>query len=202
MGGPVMAGRAGYHTVGKLKKLQVEYKALSDIFEKFDISGDGTISIEEYKTLCEEYGVPLTEDDIVAIRDIADADGEIHKDAFILHIKQCNLLKEFQVADPESDRHWIKKADLAFKIFDIDGDGFVSKKEFKWMTANKRISMRKVDIMFERCDLNRDGRLDYTEFKTMILRNKDRKDTAQERVKMMKRRKSSKLQELRDMKKR
>ena len=36
--------------------------ALSDIFEKFDISGDGTISIGEYRTLCEEYGVPLTED--------------------------------------------------------------------------------------------------------------------------------------------
>ena len=36
-----------------------------------------------------------------------------------------------------------------FRIFDKDGDGYVSKKEFKWMTANKRISQRKVDIMFE-----------------------------------------------------
>ena len=35
------------------------------------------------------------------------------------------------------------------RIFDTDGDGYVSKKEFKWMTANKRISQRKVDIMFE-----------------------------------------------------
>ena len=35
------------------------------------------------------------------------------------------------------------------RIFDKDGDGFVSKKEFKWMTANKRISQRKVDVMFE-----------------------------------------------------
>ena len=35
------------------------------------------------------------------------------------------------------------------RIFDKDGDGYVSKKEFKWMTANKRISQRKVDIMFE-----------------------------------------------------
>ena len=59
---------------------EVLIAALSDIFEKFDISGDGTISIQEYKTLCEEYGVPLTEDDIVAIRDIADADGEVLDD--------------------------------------------------------------------------------------------------------------------------
>ena len=39
----------------------------------------------------------------------------------------------------------------SFRIFDKDGDGFVSKKEFKWMTANKRINMRKVNIMFEVC---------------------------------------------------
>ena len=45
-------------------------------------------------------------------------------------------------------RVWSHCFDL-FRIFDKDGDGFVSKKEFKWMTANKRISQRKVDIMFE-----------------------------------------------------
>ena len=58
-------------------------------------------------------------------------------------------MKEFQFGDPESERHWKKKADLAFRIFDKDGDGFVSKKEFKWMTANKRVSQRKVELMFE-----------------------------------------------------
>ena len=51
--------------------------ALSNVFEKFDISGDGTISIEEYKILCEEYGVPLSEEDIMAIRAIADEYGEV-----------------------------------------------------------------------------------------------------------------------------
>ena len=51
--------------------------ALSNVFEKFDISGDGTISIEEYKILCEEYGVPLSEEDIMGIRAIADEYGEV-----------------------------------------------------------------------------------------------------------------------------
>ena len=51
--------------------------ALGEVFEKFDISGDGTISIEEYKILCQEYGVDLSEDDIMAIRGIADDDGEV-----------------------------------------------------------------------------------------------------------------------------
>ena len=47
------------------------------MFAKFDLSRDGTISIEEYKTLCEEYGVQLTANDIKAIREIADEDGEV-----------------------------------------------------------------------------------------------------------------------------
>ena len=40
---------------------------------------------------------------------------KVHKADFILHIKQCNLLKDFQIADPESEFHWKKKADLAFR---------------------------------------------------------------------------------------
>jgi len=59
-----------------LNELQL-ISALSNVFEKFDISGDGTISIEEYKILCEEYGVPLSEEDIMAIRAIADEYGEV-----------------------------------------------------------------------------------------------------------------------------
>ena len=81
-----MAGRAGYHTVGKIKKIQEENRgtvhtshssllqspgaALSEVFAKFDLSGDGTISIAEYRTLCQaragysnmrmgDIGVPL-----------------------------------------------------------------------------------------------------------------------------------------------
>ena len=76
------------------------------------------------------------------------------------------MLKDFEVADPNSEYHWKKKADLAFRfeivkyfeltlrnlyprIFDVNSNGFVSKKEFKWMTTNERIRHTKVDILFE-----------------------------------------------------
>ena len=49
--------------------------------------------------------------------------------------------------------------------------------------------------------MNKDGRLDYHEFKALIYRNKERKDLNAERAKAMVRRKSSKMQELREMKK-
>ena len=74
----------------------------------------------------------LTQEDITAVRRITDDGGEvrrmcqifrilkysspqIHKDAFIRHLKQCNMLKDFQVADPESETYWRNRTDLAFK---------------------------------------------------------------------------------------
>lgn len=124
--------------------------------------------------LCDEYGVRLTDDDVEDVRNIADADGEVHRNDFILHIKNSRLLKQFEVADPASEFHWKKKADLAFRIFDLNSNGFVSKKEFKWMTTNERISHKKVDILFDRCDLDGDGCLNYTEFTALMFRQKDR----------------------------
>ena len=47
------------------------------MFDKADITRDGTISIAEYMALCEEYGVRLTGNDIDAVKNIADDDGEV-----------------------------------------------------------------------------------------------------------------------------
>ena len=53
------------------------FLALCEVFDKADITRDGTISIAEYMALCEEYGVELSEEDILAVKDIADEDGEV-----------------------------------------------------------------------------------------------------------------------------
>merc|ERR1712176_1392677 len=129
----------------------------------------------QYMALCEEYGVALDDEDIQEIKDLADQDGEIHKVDFILHIKNSHLLKHFEEVDHLSSIHWKKKADLAFRIFDLDNNGYVSKKEFKWMTSNNIIDHKKVDLLFERMDLDGDGQLDYSEFTSLIFRQKDRK---------------------------
>ena len=94
--------------------------ALCEVFDRADITRDGTISIAEYMALCEEYGVILDEGDVKAINDIADDNGEIHRMDFILHIKNSRLLKNFESVDPLSRIHWKKKADLAFRYWDYE----------------------------------------------------------------------------------
>ena len=41
--------------------------------------------------------------------------SKVHKNDFILHIKNSRMLKDFEVPDPKSEFHWKKKADLAFR---------------------------------------------------------------------------------------
>ena len=105
--------------------------ALCELFDKADVTKDGTISFAEYQAMCDEYGVKLQPEDRVAIKAIADEDGEvntcetvcdihlscpqIHKNDFVMHLKQSSMLREFEVANEDSEIHWKKKADLAFR---------------------------------------------------------------------------------------
>ena len=40
---------------------------------------------------------------------------QIHKNDFVMHLKQSSMLREFEVANEDSEIHWKKKADLAFR---------------------------------------------------------------------------------------
>ena len=81
--------------------------------------------------MCETYGVELRDEDIREVLEIADEKGEVltsiddfrkpidiiqvRKNDFILHIKNANLSKHFECADPESELHWNNLAVTAFK---------------------------------------------------------------------------------------
>ena len=58
-------------------------------------------------------------------------------------------MKQFSNISPESDQKLNNLANTAFKIFDMNGDGFVDKKEFKRMTNSKKINNRVIDLVFE-----------------------------------------------------
>ena len=59
------------------------------------------------------------------------------------------MLRQFSNISSESDQKLNNLANTAFKIFDMNGDGFVDKKEFKRMTNSKKINNRIIDLVFE-----------------------------------------------------
>ena len=108
------------------------FSALCELFDKADTGGDGTISLEEYMVMCDEYGIELTEEHLKEVRSISNDNGEVkitmesrvwstwlfwqvRKNDFICHIKNTGMFGLFDKTDPESDTHWQNIAITAFK---------------------------------------------------------------------------------------
>ena len=77
-----------------MQDFNIFFIALCDVFDKADITRDGTISIAEYMALCEEYGVELSEEDIKAVEEIADTDGEVDFLSFLVLIESKTFLHQ------------------------------------------------------------------------------------------------------------
>ena len=54
----------------------------------------------------------------------------------------------------------------AFKVFDVDGNGFVSAAELRHVMTNlgEKLSDREVDEMIREADVDGDGQINYEEF--------------------------------------
>jgi calmodulin len=68
-------------------------------------------------------------------------------------------------------------------VFDRNGDGFISKSEFKhcMMHFGEQFTDDEVEEMISEADSNRDGRIDYAEFSQMILNEIGRDKQEQKR---------------------
>ena len=64
---------------------------------------------------------------------------------------------------------------LFYRVFDRNGDGFISKNEFKhcMMHFGEKFTDDEVEEMIAEADANNDGQIDYTEFSQMILKEID-----------------------------
>ena len=53
------------------------FSALCELFDKADTGGDGTISIEEYIAMCDEYGIAINDEHIQSVKAISNENGEV-----------------------------------------------------------------------------------------------------------------------------
>jgi Ca2+-binding EF-hand superfamily protein len=59
-----------------------------------------------------------------------------------------------------------KQAEIAFRLYDKDKDGFITKSEMEKLSKN--LSKEQIDKVFARFDADGDGRLSYSEFRKMM----------------------------------
>ncbi|MBN3320352.1 WDR92 protein, partial [Atractosteus spatula] len=135
-----------------------EIKRLGKRFKKLDLDNSGSLSVEEFMSLPELQQNPLVQ----RVIDIFDTDGngEVDFKEFIEGVSQFSV---------KGDKE--QKLRFAFRIYDMDKDGFISNGELfqvlKMMVGNnlKDTQLQQiVDKTIINADKDGDGRISFEEF--------------------------------------
>ncbi|CAB9505557.1 MAP kinase-activated protein kinase 2 (Fragment) [Seminavis robusta] len=142
-----------------------EKEKIDDVFRAIDLNHDGSLNREEVKLGYEKYfGKELTDQEIDTIFLHVDADGtgELEYSEFLFGaMDKQNLLSKEN----------LKKA---FRIFDVDDDGDLTKGELKTLlgealTDDDSVDERALNKLIAQVDLDGDGKISYKEFVSMAL---------------------------------
>jgi len=158
-------------------------KILEDAFEAADKNGDGILSAEEYYDIFQTHGLTIDKEWIerTIARNDKDGDGGISLDEFI----QMNIKGRLRAAGTGSNgssaaaaaaTSITEKAKLAFKAYDRNSDGYLTKAELR--RTSKKMTDAQIDAVFEKYDKNKDGKLEFEDFKDLMESNHRNKAAA------------------------
>ena len=143
--------------------------------DKADKNGNGKISVAEYIQIFSDHGIPISQDEVAKISALADEDDEVTKEEFMHYAKNSDFFKaqmdKSSANSMAAKEEAIAKAERAFKVFDKDNDGFITKDEFA--KISKKLNRDQVNAVFNKFDKDVDGVLSFEEFRRML--NKDKK---------------------------
>lgn len=159
--------------VGKSLKDRRQHKAIEELFDNADKNGNGRISVQEYVNIFSEHGITVGQEEVEKISQLASDANEVTKDEFIEYAKRSDFFKsQLDKTDGDSvaaKREAVAKAERAFKLFDKDNDGYITKEEFQ--KISKKLSRDQIEAVFTKFDKDGDGVLSFEEFRRML--NKD-----------------------------
>ncbi|KAH8095800.1 hypothetical protein JL720_3129 [Aureococcus anophagefferens] len=112
-----------------------------EAFSLFDKDGDGTITTKELGTVMRSLGQNPTEAEL------------------------ADMINEMK--DTDSEEEILE----AFKVFDKDGNGFISAAELRHIMTNlgEKLTDEEVDEMLREADIDGDGQINYEEFVKMMM---------------------------------
>ncbi|XP_031103627.1 calcium-binding protein CML42-like [Ipomoea triloba] len=164
----------------RLRSPSLNSVRLRRIFDMFDRNNDGMITVEELNKPLNLLGLntDLSEVDSMIRSFIKDGnDGLTFEDFEALHRSLDNVF--FGSDGGEDGEEAISKAQEetemkeAFRVFDEDGDGFISARELQTVLSKLGLlesgnEIDRVQQMISSYDQNSDGLVDFSEFKDMM----------------------------------
>ncbi|CAG7883961.1 unnamed protein product [Brassica rapa] len=161
----------------RLRSPSLNALRLQRIFDLFDKNGDGFITLEELNQALSRLGLDADLSDLKSTVESYIQPGNTGLDFDDFTSLHKTLDESFfggagdcDESSPES----AEEADLveAFKVFDENGDGFISARELqavlKKLGLPEGSEMERVEKMIVSVDRNQDGRVDFSEFKNMM----------------------------------
>lgn len=136
-----------------------------EIFISCDSNHDGSLTLFELNRALTKLGYRLTNSDVAIIFSEIDSD-ESGTISFREFLTLLDKKKESKQAEDELLG--------AFKVFDQDGNGYVSADELRdtLIKHGENISCDEAEDIVKTADLNGDGRINYEEFVLMLLGEK------------------------------
>ena len=133
-----------------------------EAFSLFDKDGDGTITTKELGTVMRSLGQNPTEAELQDMINEVDADGN-----GTIDFPEFLTMMARKMKDTDSEEEIIE----AFKVFDKDGNGFISAAELRHIMTNlgEKLTDEEVDEMIREADIDGDGQINYEEFVKMMM---------------------------------
>mmetsp|Transcript_23882 Transcript_23882/g.68597 ORF Transcript_23882/g.68597 Transcript_23882/m.68597 type:complete len:155 (+) Transcript_23882:122-586(+) len=144
-----------------LSKQQIQ--EAREAFKMFDKDGDGCITAAELGTVMRSLGQFPTDEELRQMIDESDQnhDGVIDFQEYLDMVRRQEIL---QASEPDIGLE-------AFKVFDVDGDGFITAEELRQIMEKlgETLTDEEVDMMIEEADADGDGQVSYKEFSKLLL---------------------------------
>ncbi|KAL2557607.1 Calcium-binding protein CML42 [Forsythia ovata] len=169
-----LGGRNTSSSSFRLRSPSLNKVRLRRIFDIFDKNNDGMITIDELSQALGLLGLNADMGEIESTIQSHIQPGNVgltYKDFEDLHV---SLNKVFFGFEEDVDEKAQDESDLseAFKVFDEDGDGYISARELQVVLSKLGLQegreIDRVEKMISSVDRNHDGRVDFFEFKNMM----------------------------------
>ena len=138
-----------------------QLESFKETFMMFDKDGDGTVSTKELGAVMRSLGNNPTQEELEELIDDADRDGSGSVD-----------FREFVelMIKREAEKETIDDLKQVFRVFDKDGNGYVSTSEIKFVLNSVGLHFSDEEIleMVQEADIDGDQHVSFDEFRDIF----------------------------------